>query len=72
MNFLVDAGIYGTNMYADQIRNLSSAIDELIQRRHSTNPNRCEHEIVVSYGKKVCTKCIALLGQEIGLNINFN
>lgn len=72
MTMAIDGSLYGTGQYLDALRQMGSAIDELIQRRHVQNPNTCAHNIIVVDGKRMCSNCIAILGQQIVLNINHN
>lgn len=68
----VDASVYGTDLYLDELRVCTNTIDEMIQRRHNSNPNHCDHDVVVSNNKKICTKCIAILGHTVSVDINYN
>ena len=68
----IPADQYGTNQYFQNLIDMSEAIERSIDKRHHSNPNTCSHEVVISDGKKVCRKCLAILGHQINVDVNYN
>lgn len=73
LDILLDAAIYGTVDYLVSLKNLSATLEQIIFQRHHSNPNACPHTtIVVSEGKKICTGCVAVLGESFNFTLTNN